>query len=263
VRRRDSRGWVDDPRIVAFFEKGERRPDTVAFHAMTTALATPPPGGQVLDVGCGIGVATLGLGHLVGPMGTVIGVDDKPAFIEAARRRAEWPVRFECAPLHPLQYPDDEFDYVRSTWAHKGIPDPRASVQELVRVCQPGGQIVLVDVDARSLAIDAASPELVEAVIGSVYGALRRQRSGLELRGHLVRAGLTEAVASPYVFTATSLEDAAGLVPELDPSLPSRIPAQFEAVYEDWVTALKRADAEGALLVTLTAWAAAARKPHR
>lgn len=254
-------GWLDDPRVVSFFERAERRPDVVAFHAMTTALAAPPPGGHVLDVGCGVGVSTVVLGELVGPLGTVIGLDDRQSLVDAANRVASGPVRFERAPLHPLDYPDDEFDYVRSTWTFKPLGDPTTAVKELVRVCRPGGHVVLVDVDARSVTVDAPGSEVVEAVTSSVFGPPSRQRAGVELRGHLVRAGCEDVVVSPYVFTHTSLEDAAGLVPDLDRDLPSRVPHLAGADRERWFEALERADAAGELLVSATAWAAAARKP--
>lgn len=256
-------GWLEDPRVVSFFESAERRPDVVAFHAMTTALATPPPGGHVLDVGCGVGVSTVVLGELVGPLGTVIGLDDRRSLLDAAIRVAQGPVRFEHASLHPLEFPDDEFDYVRSTWTFKPLVDPMTTVKELVRVCVPGGQVVLVDVDARSVSVDAPGSEVVERVLGSVFGPPSRQRAGQELRGHLVRAGCQDVVVSPYVFTHTSLADAAGLVPDLNRDLPSRLPHLSDGLRASWFDALERADAAGELLVSVTAWAAAGRKSEQ
>src|ERR1700722_2617259 len=51
-------------------------------------LAGPRPGLRVLDVGCGPGDVSLIAARLVGPTGTVLGVDAAPEMIELARTRA-------------------------------------------------------------------------------------------------------------------------------------------------------------------------------
>src|SRR5581483_10720790 len=51
-------------------------------------LYPPPPGGRLLDVGCGFADTTQQLAALVGPEGEAVGVDAAPRFIEAATREA-------------------------------------------------------------------------------------------------------------------------------------------------------------------------------
>jgi ubiquinone/menaquinone biosynthesis C-methylase UbiE len=51
-------------------------------------LAGLAPGMRVLDVGCGPGDVVFLAARLVGPQGTVIGVDRSPEAIEQARQRA-------------------------------------------------------------------------------------------------------------------------------------------------------------------------------
>lgn len=255
--------WLDDPRVVAFFEQVERRADVIAFHAMTTALAPPAAGASVLEVGCGVGVTAVNLGRLVGPLGTVIGIDDVASLVAAAERAVQGPVRFEIGSVRRFDFPDDEFDLVRAYWARAGVADRDATVRELVRVCRPGGHVVLVDTDAGSVSVDVGDPRIVSAVLGAVPGPPLARRSGFSLRGRLVKAGCTEAVASPYVFVMSRLEDVAGFIPEFNRDLPSRLPPWLNGTRSAWFEALERADRNGALLVSLTAWAAAARKPHR
>jgi SAM-dependent methyltransferase len=251
--------WLEDPRVVAFYERAERRADVVAFHAMVTAIAPPAPGDSVLEVGCGVGASTVALGRVVGQLGTVIGIDPSPALVAVADRAAEGPVRFQVGSIEALEFPDGEFDLVR-LWARRALGDPDEAVAELVRVCRPGGWVVVVDADDASVSVDVADPGLVTATLGQVRGE-RRERTGHELRGRLVRAGCQDATAAPYVYTMTSLADAAGFAPEFDRTMPSSITAAPDGVAEAWFEALDRADRSGELLVSVTAWAAAARKP--
>lgn len=48
----------------------------------------PPRGSRMVDIGCGFGDTTVQLGELVGPEGSVVGVDCAPNFIAAAEQRA-------------------------------------------------------------------------------------------------------------------------------------------------------------------------------
>ena len=51
------------------------------------------PGQNVLDVGCGPGIDTVALAHLVGPQGSVVGVDFDKSMIAEADRYAEQSVQ--------------------------------------------------------------------------------------------------------------------------------------------------------------------------
>ncbi|MHA7262060.1 class I SAM-dependent methyltransferase [Arthrobacter sp. TMN-37] len=53
------------------------------------ALLAPPPGAQVLDVGCGTGLNFALLQARIGPAGTIVGIDSSPGMLRRARRRAE------------------------------------------------------------------------------------------------------------------------------------------------------------------------------
>src|SRR5437764_12993480 len=76
-------------------------------------LAAPRPGERALDVGCGFGDTAQRLAELVGPDGTVVGVDASPRFIDVAAREAEAAgienVRFEVADVQSAGF-DESFD---------------------------------------------------------------------------------------------------------------------------------------------------------
>src|SRR3954451_13411082 len=75
----------------------------------------PQPRDRVLDVGCGFGDSAQVLAELVGPGGSVLGVDIAPRFVEAARNEArDVPnLRFEVMDVQAWQF-DETFDYAFS-----------------------------------------------------------------------------------------------------------------------------------------------------
>jgi phosphatidylethanolamine/phosphatidyl-N-methylethanolamine N-methyltransferase len=43
-----------------------------------------------------------------------------------------------------LEYPDDSFDWVLTFHVMTVVPDPRRMMCEMIRVCKPGGRIVVI-----------------------------------------------------------------------------------------------------------------------
>ncbi len=75
----------DDVEVQRLLLQG-RLYDDYTEHALR--LAGLRPGMRVLDVGCGPGDVSFIAARLVGPTGTVLGVDAAPEMIELARARA-------------------------------------------------------------------------------------------------------------------------------------------------------------------------------
>lgn len=121
------------------------------------------PGATVLDLGCGPAVDTIALAALVGPAGTVIGVDHDAAMIAAANRRAEEAgvtarARHLLANATALPLPTASVDACRCERVFQHLPRPERAFVEMVRVAKPGGWIVVVDVDYGTLSVD--TPEV-------------------------------------------------------------------------------------------------------
>jgi arsenite methyltransferase len=108
------------------------------------------PGEDVLDVGSGAGMDTLVAAQMVGPTGSVTGIDMTPEMVVKARGSiAEMGLDnatiIEGSAEH-LPFDDATFDVVISNGVIDLIPDKDAVFSEITRVLRPGGRIQLADV---------------------------------------------------------------------------------------------------------------------
>jgi SAM-dependent methyltransferase len=107
----------------------------------------PRPGDRALDIGCGFGDTAQRLARLVGPDGTVLGIDAAPRFIEAARAEAAEAgvanVRFEVADLQTARF-DETFDYAFSRFGTMFFASPVAALRNVREALAPGGRLCMV-----------------------------------------------------------------------------------------------------------------------
>jgi SAM-dependent methyltransferase len=118
--------------------------DDLPAYARAVTGAGLPPGGVVLDVGCGTGRALPALRAAVGDTGVVIGVDITPQMLDVARARG----RAERAALllanaRRLPFASGSVDAVFAAGLIMHLPDTGAALAELARVTRPGGRLVL------------------------------------------------------------------------------------------------------------------------
>jgi SAM-dependent methyltransferase len=108
------------------------------------------PGEDVLDVGSGAGMDTLVAAQMVGPSGSVTGIDMTPEMVAKARGSvAEMGldnVTIVEGSAEQLPFDDASFDVVISNGVIDLIPDKDAVFSEITRVLRPGGHIQLADV---------------------------------------------------------------------------------------------------------------------
>lgn len=110
------------------------------------ARAAFATGERVLDLGCGGGATSLAIAALVGPTGSVTGVDISPDLIAKARERAEAAgarnVTFECVDAAMFR-PDEPFDRMISRFGCMFFPQPVDAFANLHGCIKPGGRIDL------------------------------------------------------------------------------------------------------------------------
>ncbi len=108
------------------------------------------PGMSVVDVGCGPGDVTLLVGDLVGPTGSVTGVDSSPEALARASARAEAAglrnVRYEVGDLASWSPPEEPMDAVVGRLILMHMPDPAAVLARMAGVVRPGGVAAFQDI---------------------------------------------------------------------------------------------------------------------
>jgi arsenite methyltransferase len=158
----------------------------VGYHL---GLARLVPGERVLDLGSGSGMDVFAAAALVGPGGSVTGVDITPEqLVKAERLRRDEHVSFRRARIEELPFEDGSFDIVISNGVVNLSADKRRVFAEAARVLRPGGRLALADiVTARQIAArTACQADLWAACIA---GASKKDlylediaAAGLELR---------------------------------------------------------------------------------
>lgn len=110
-------------------------------------LHPPAPAARVLDVGCGFGDMTQQLASLVGPDGSVLGVDASPRFVEAATQEAQEAgvdnARFAVADVEVTDF-DERFDLAFSRFGTMFFANPVAALRRVREALAPGGRLVMV-----------------------------------------------------------------------------------------------------------------------
>src|SRR5215831_973322 len=113
-----------------------------------------------LDVACGPGLLVCAFARVVRH---AVGIDLTPAMLEQARKtQAEQGLQnitWHQGDGTALPFPDAHFSIVSSRFAFHHLENPLAALQEMARVCKPGGRIVVADMAPAPGKADALNHE--------------------------------------------------------------------------------------------------------
>ncbi len=146
------------------FGSGVGDEELVRLEAQATAMAAATrmifahagirPGMRVLDLGCGAGDVSFVVADMVGPGGSVVGVDRSRGALDRARVRAGQRglgrVRFVEGDLHEPAA-DGPFDAIVERLALMWAPDPAGLLRQQATVLRPGGLVVPIEVDVSTI----------------------------------------------------------------------------------------------------------------
>ena len=138
------RAWAEDldypPELAGVPESAA---ESFAGVANPFSLGRLAPGERVLDLGSGAGTDSLVAAQMVGPQGSVTGIDMTPEMLEKARASAAAMgadnVRFIEGEVEELPFDDGSFDVVISNGVIDLIPDKDAVFAWIFRVLAPAG----------------------------------------------------------------------------------------------------------------------------
>ncbi|HZV83007.1 MAG TPA: methyltransferase domain-containing protein [Geobacteraceae bacterium] len=155
------------------------------------------PVDTVLDVACGPGMVAC---EFARHAGRVTGIDLTPAMIDQAKKRQQEQglenLIWKVADAVPLPYADDSFSLVITRYSFHHLLDPSAALREMIRVCRPGGRVLVADVAVE--AEKAADYDRLEILRDPSHThALTRE----EFDGLFQESGLQECRRSAYGVT--------------------------------------------------------------
>jgi ubiquinone/menaquinone biosynthesis C-methylase UbiE len=154
------------------------------------------PGMRVLDVGSGGGDTALLAAELVGEGGEVVGFDQSPAAVAAARKRVSAAgtrnVSFSHGDLDRLAFVEP-FDAAVGRYVLMFNPDPAAMLKSVAHWVRPGGPIVFHEPDwkgIRSNPMASLYEECHEWIVRTFKRLGTNPNMGHDLHAAFVRAGL-------------------------------------------------------------------------
>lgn len=132
--------------VEGFSSEGDTYADAESLAWMLKELPLSPEA-SVLDIATGTGEFARALAPHVAK---VTGVDATDAMLEQGKSFVEQAgidnIRFQKGVVQALPFETATFDIVSSRYAFHHFADPKPVIHEMVRVCKPGGHVIIVDI---------------------------------------------------------------------------------------------------------------------
>lgn len=157
-------------RIAPYFDSLEGFLEGLFFSDWRKILWQKVQGDHILEVGVGTGKNF----PYYPDNGNITAIDFSEKMLQRAKQkqsRSDVKVELELMDVQSLCYADNSFDTVIATFVFCSVPQPTKGLQELYRVCKPGGQVLLLEHVLSSKPIMAKMMCLMNPVIAALFGA--------------------------------------------------------------------------------------------
>ncbi len=159
-------------------------------------------GMQVLDIGCGVGDVSLLVASLVGPEGTIVGVDKDPLALECARERVFalglTNIHFVESDLRDLAF-DEPFDAVVGRCILMYLADPVETLRSVASYVRPGGIIAFQESTLGDLGLSFPYAPLFERIGTLLQETYRRAGVDMEMGIKLYSAFIAAGLPAPSI----------------------------------------------------------------
>lgn len=167
------------------------------------------PGMTVLDIGSGTGAVAFDAARLVGPSGSVLGLDIAEASVRTATERAAR-LGLENVTFHQVDLaswqPETTFDAMTGRLITMYLPDPPAAIASLSRAVRPGGIVVLQEF-AMSTARRVDGAAIFNHTLDWVLAAFRAIGAPTDLGFDLGKVFRGAGLGTPTMTVAARWED--------------------------------------------------------
>ncbi len=163
------------------------------------------PDMRLLDIGCGPGSITAGLGrHLL--TGSVVGIDVASDVLRSARALIQEQsienVELAAASVYDLSFVDDGFDVAYAHQVLQHLARPVDALREMRRVVRPGGLVGVRDCDYGTMASWPKSPSVIRFL--ELYHAVAERAGGDADAGRRIPTWMREAGFDDVTITTST-----------------------------------------------------------
>lgn len=206
-------------------------------------------GDRILDLGSGPGFYVERLARAVGASGSVVGVDPSDAMLETSGRRlAEHKnVDLRTGSATDLPIEPASIDRALSVQVLEYVEDVPAALAELHRVVNPGGQLLLWDIDWATVSWFSDNPDRMAHVLDAWDEHLAHPSLPQTLGAQLAAAGFGDVEVEGFALVNCKISDdgySNGLLRFITGYAPGRRGCSAETV-EAWQAEQHELDAAG------------------